>query len=94
MLAVALRLTASIGRPWFAVLGALTYPLYLVHAHIGFIIFERLGDQVNHVLLVAATMLLMTGVAAALHYGVEQPLAPRLKRLLDRRPGSRRTTPA
>lgn len=86
MLAVALKLTSSIGRPWFAVLGALTYPLYLVHAHIGFIIFERLGDQVNHVLLVAATMLLMTGVAAALHYGVEQPLAPRLKRLLDRRP--------
>ncbi|WP_165549857.1 acyltransferase family protein [Kribbella speibonae] len=86
MLAVALKLTSRIGRPWFAVLGALTYPLYLVHAHIGFIIFERLGDQVNHVLLVAATMLLMTGVAAALHHGVEQPLAPRLKRLLDRRP--------
>ena len=84
MLAVALRLTHRLGRPWFAVLGALTYPLYLVHAHIGFIIFERLGDQVNHVLLVAATMLLMTGVAAALHYGVERPLAPRLKHLLDR----------
>ncbi|MFD3400018.1 hypothetical protein ACFWUU_05055 [Kribbella sp. NPDC058693] len=38
----------------------------------------------NHVLLVAATMLLMIGLAAALHYGVERPLAPRLKRLLDR----------
>ncbi|WP_350277816.1 acyltransferase [Kribbella sp. HUAS MG21] len=85
MLAVALGVTQRLGRPWFAVLGALTYPLYLVHAHIGFIIFERLGDQVNHVLLVAATMLLMTAVAAALHYGVERPLAPRLKRLLDRR---------
>lgn len=84
MLAVALKLTHRLGRPWFAVLGALTHPLYLVHAHIGFIIFERLGDQVNHVLLVAATMALMTGVAAALHYGVERPLAPRLKRLLDR----------
>ncbi|WP_327633111.1 acyltransferase [Kribbella sp. NBC_00482] len=84
MLAVALRLTHRFGRPWFAVLGALTYPLYLVHAHIGFVIFERLGDQVNHVLLAAATMLLMTGVAAALHYGVERPLAPRLKHLLDR----------
>lgn len=84
MLAVALNLTHRLGRPWFAVLGALTYPLYLVHAHIGFIIFERLGDQVNHVLLVATTMLLMIGVAAALHYAVERPLAPRLKRLLDR----------
>jgi peptidoglycan/LPS O-acetylase OafA/YrhL len=84
MLAVALKLTQRLGRPWFAVLGALTYPLYLVHAHLGFIIFERLGDQVNHVLLVAATMIAMVGVAAALHYWVEQPLAPRLKRALDR----------
>jgi peptidoglycan/LPS O-acetylase OafA/YrhL len=84
MLAVALKVTHRFGRPWFAVLGALTYPLYLVHAHLGFIIFERLGDQVNHVLLVAATMVLMVGIATALHYGVEQPLAPRLKRLLDR----------
>ncbi|MEU8221363.1 acyltransferase [Kribbella sp. NPDC048915] len=83
MLAIALRRTQCLGRPWFAMLGALTYPLYLVHAHIGFIIFERLGDRVNHVLLVAATMLLMTGVAAALHRFVERPLAPRLKRLLD-----------
>ncbi|HEY3558939.1 MAG TPA: acyltransferase [Kribbella sp.] len=90
MLAVALKLTHRLGRPWFAVLGALTYPLYLIHAHIGFIIFERLGDNVNHVLLVAATMLLMVGVAAALHYGVEQPLAPRLKRLLDRFPRAAR----
>jgi len=55
-----------------------------VHAHIGLIIFERLGDQVNHILLVAATMIAMVGVAAALHYGVEQPLAPRLKRILAR----------
>jgi peptidoglycan/LPS O-acetylase OafA/YrhL len=84
MLAVALRLTHRLGRPWFAVLGALTYPLYLVHAHIGFVIFDRLGDQANHILLVAATMALMVGVAAALHYGIERPLAPRLKRLLDR----------
>jgi len=84
MLAIALKLTSRLGRPWFAVLGALTYPLYLVHAHIGFIIFERLGNQVNHVLLVAATMLAMIGVAAALHYGVENPIAPRLKRLLER----------
>ncbi|MFI6675912.1 hypothetical protein [Kribbella sp. NPDC050470] len=82
MLAIATRLTQHLGRPWFAVLGALTYPLYLIHAHLGFIIFERLGDQVNHVLLVAATMILMIAAAAALHYCVERPLAPRLKSLL------------
>jgi peptidoglycan/LPS O-acetylase OafA/YrhL len=59
--------------------------LYLIHAHLGFIVFERLGDQVNHVVLVAATMVVMTAAAAALHYWVERPLAPRLKRLLEKR---------
>ncbi|MEJ1105638.1 MULTISPECIES: acyltransferase family protein [unclassified Kribbella] len=83
MLAVALKLTQRLGRPWFAVLGALTYPLYLIHAHIGVIVFERLGDQVNHVLLVAATMIVMVAAAAALHRWVERPLAPRLKRVLS-----------
>ncbi|GAA1696710.1 acyltransferase [Kribbella yunnanensis] len=84
MMAIALKLTIRLGRPWFAVLGALTYPLYLVHAHIGFIIFERLGDRFGRILLVTLTTAAMFGVAAALHYWVEQPLAPRLKRLLDR----------
>jgi peptidoglycan/LPS O-acetylase OafA/YrhL len=86
MLLVALGKTQRLARPWFAVLGALTYPLYLVHAHVGFIIFERLGAHVNAILLVVATMALMIGAAAALHYGVEKPLAPRLKRLLEKLP--------
>lgn len=85
LLAIAMRLTQHLGRPWFAVLGALTYPLYLIHAHLGFIVFERLGDQVNHVLLVAATMTVMTAAAAALHYWIERPLAPGLKRVLSGR---------
>nr|WP_275402642.1 acyltransferase [Streptomyces sp. SID13031] len=84
MVLVALGKTQGLGRPWFAVLGALTYPLYLIHAHIGFIIFERVGPHVNAIILVIATMLLMTAVAAALHYLIEKPLAPRLKRLLQR----------
>jgi len=84
MLLVALGKTQNLARPWFAVLGALTYPLYLVHAHVGFIIFERLGSHLNAVLLVIATMAVMIGAAAALHYGIEKPLAPRLKQLLER----------
>jgi peptidoglycan/LPS O-acetylase OafA/YrhL len=90
MLLVALRLTQRVGRPWFAVLGAVTYPLYLLHAHIGFIIFDRLGPHLNAVLLVITTMLLMTAAAAALHYLIEKPLAPNLKRLLTRVPPKHR----
>ena len=33
---VALQVTRRLRRPWFAALGALTYPLYLVHAYSGF----------------------------------------------------------
>ena len=84
MLLVALQKTQHLARPWFAVLGALTYPLYLLHAHIGFIIFERLGPHLNAAVLATATMLLMVAAAAALHYLIEKPLAPRLKRQLQR----------
>lgn len=84
MVAVALRRTAGLARPWFAALGALTYPLYLVHAHIGFIIFERLGDWVNKYLLVAGTMAAMIGLAYLINRLVEEPLAPLLRRRLER----------
>jgi peptidoglycan/LPS O-acetylase OafA/YrhL len=85
MLLVALRVTASWARAWFATLGALTYPLYLIHAHIGFVVFERLGPHVNATLLTLATVAAMIAAAIALHQYVEKPLAPRLKRLLGPR---------
>ncbi|MEV6282800.1 acyltransferase [Kribbella sp. NPDC051770] len=82
MIAVALRLTTRLARPWFVALGALTYPLYLIHAHIGFIIFERLGNAVNKYVLVGVTCLVMVAAAYLIHRYVEKPLAPRLKRVL------------
>jgi len=45
-------------------------------------------------LLVIATMAVMIDAAAALHYGIEKPLAPRLKQLLERMlPGRPATVP-
>jgi peptidoglycan/LPS O-acetylase OafA/YrhL len=85
MLAVALRLTTRLARPWFVVPGALTYPLYLIHAHIGFIVFERMGDHVNKYLLVGSTTAAMVGAAYLINRYVEKPLAPRLKRVLEGR---------
>ena len=90
MLLSALRFTERLARPWFAVLGALTYPLYLLHAHIGFIIFGRLGPHLNAVLLLTATMLLMAAAAATLHHLIDKPLAPSLKRLLTPAPPKHR----
>ncbi|MET8048648.1 acyltransferase [Streptosporangium sp. NPDC005286] len=82
MTLVALRATQRLGRPWFAVAGALTYPLYLVHAHVGFVIFDRLGGSVPRYFLLAGLVALMGLAAYAIHILVERPLAPLLKRFL------------
>lgn len=79
---ISLRVTQRLGRPWFAVAGALTYPLYLIHAHVGFIVFDRLGDVVQRHVLLIGTVVLMCLAAYAINVAVERPLAPRLKRLL------------
>lgn len=75
---------SRIARPWFAVAGALTYPLYLVHAYNGFVMFDRFGRVVNKWVLLVATIALMASAAYAIHRFVEKPLAPRLKRALVR----------
>jgi peptidoglycan/LPS O-acetylase OafA/YrhL len=100
---IALRVTRRFGRPWFAVAGALTYPLYLVHAYNGFALFNIFGGAVNRWVLLAAMITGMGCAAYAIHRLVEVRFAPRLKRALarladaaDRRlPGAcRRAAPA
>lgn len=45
------------------VLGACTYPLYLIHQHIGFMIFNNFIGMFNKYLLLAVTMSAMTATA-------------------------------
>ncbi|MFC5830082.1 acyltransferase family protein [Nonomuraea insulae] len=82
---VALRVTHSLARPWLVTAGALTYPLYLLHAHIGFILFARLEGSINKYVLLVAMIVVMLGAAYLVYRFVERPLAPRLKRLLSKR---------
>ena len=67
-------------------LGALTYPLYLIHATIGFIIFNNFGNTVNRYVLLIAVILLMIIMAWGIHKFAEKPLAqflqPKLRKLL------------
>jgi peptidoglycan/LPS O-acetylase OafA/YrhL len=84
MTLIALRVTRRLGRPWFAVAGTLTYPLYLSHAYNGFVIWNRLGHAVNQWVLLVSMITGMGCVAYAIHHLVEVPLAPRLKRALTR----------
>ncbi len=85
MLLVALRLSGPIGRrPWLLA-GALTYPLYLLHQNIGFIVFNHAYPQWNAHLLLWGMVGLMLLAAYAVNRLVERPLAPKLKALLLRR---------
>ncbi|WP_440056601.1 acyltransferase family protein (plasmid) [Pseudoalteromonas sp. T1lg65] len=70
--------------PVFYYFGILTYPLYLVHQHIGYMIFNQFGEQKSIALLVALCILLMLALAAAIHYIVEKPASRLLKRLWER----------
>jgi peptidoglycan/LPS O-acetylase OafA/YrhL len=84
MTLIAVRATRQLGRPWFAVAGALTYPLYLVHAYIGFVLFNRFGDGADRWVVLAAMVAGLSGAAYAIHQLVEVRFAPRLKRALVR----------
>jgi peptidoglycan/LPS O-acetylase OafA/YrhL len=97
---VALRVTRRLGRPWFAALGALTYPLYLVHAYSGFTLFNVFAGQARRLgqlgpwLLLAGVIVFMTGLAYAVHQVAEVRFAPRLKAGLARVPGLRPVRPS
>ncbi|MET8865099.1 acyltransferase [Nonomuraea sp. NPDC004580] len=82
---IALRVTRALARPWLVTAGALTYPLYLLHAHVGFILFARLEGAFNKYVLLVGMIVVMLVAAYAVHRFVERPLAPVLKRLLSKR---------
>ena len=97
MTLVAFRRTGFVGRRNWIAMGALTYPLYLIHQNIGFIIFQRTNGQVNRYLLLLMIIVAMLMLAFFVHAFVEKKLARVLKRLLQsafdpHRMGSKATT--
>ncbi|MDP4503771.1 acyltransferase family protein [Nonomuraea turcica] len=79
---IALGVTRRLGRPWLATAGTLTYPLYLLHAHIGFILINRVGATLDKYVLLAALLATMAAAAYAVHRLVERSAAPLIKRIL------------
>ncbi|MDB9783199.1 acyltransferase, partial [Winogradskyella sp.] len=59
MLLVSTNKLKRINLPKFAKLGVLTYPLYLLHQRIGYIIFNNLGVYINKYFLVISTIVFM-----------------------------------
>jgi peptidoglycan/LPS O-acetylase OafA/YrhL len=68
------------------VAGALTYPFYLVHEHLGWVVIHVLHRdlRVPAAATFALTVTAMLALAWVLHRCVERPLTPRLRRVLSR----------
>lgn len=79
MLAVATRRTGRFAHWRWVALGSLTYPLYLLHQNIGYMVFNAIYPQVNAHLLFWGTIALMLVMSYAVHATVERPLSRPLK---------------
>lgn len=82
-LLIATNKTAAIGALNWTALGALTYPLYLLHQMIGFMIFNVAYPAVNPHLLLWSTIALMIGASHLIHVKIEAPVARLMKRSLS-----------
>lgn len=64
---------------WLSVLGALTYPLYLIHGQFGFFVIDQLHGALNGYAVLAIAVALALALAVALHYLVERTLHDRVR---------------
>lgn len=81
--AVLLPLDRS-GWRWLTVLGALTYPLYLLHEYWGWYVIHLLYPGTGRVATAVVAAAVCLAMAWLVHRLVERPLAPRFKRSLER----------
>lgn len=70
-------------KPYFYYIGILTYPLYLIHQHIGYMVFNTFGHEDNIAILVFITSMLMLAMAFLIWRYIERPLAYRFKNLIQ-----------
>jgi peptidoglycan/LPS O-acetylase OafA/YrhL len=70
--------------PGLMTVGALTYPLYLLHRQLGWVAIDRLHDSMPAWLLLTLVVTGALTLAWIVHRLVERPLAPKLRRGLKR----------
>ncbi|MFJ2027028.1 acyltransferase family protein [Streptomyces sp. NPDC087897] len=69
---------------WLTFAGALTYPFYLLHEHLGWFVIRVLnrGLRIPPQLTLISTVVLILVLAYLMHRFVEKPVGPRLKRTM------------
>ncbi|MEV4740600.1 acyltransferase [Streptomyces sp. NPDC049555] len=91
MAAVALGWTRRIRWGWLSTAGVLTYPLYLLHERIGWVVIQHTEPYLSQYVLVPALIAAMLGAAWLLHRFWERPLARLVKRGMNRALADMRT---
>ena len=67
-----------------AMLGLLTYPVYLLHQNLGYVLYGWLNQlTAQPALSLAATLAAVVALALMIHYGCEKRLGPWLKRRVE-----------
>lgn len=67
---------STLELPGASIAGGITYPLYLVHAHFGYMVFARYGSDANKAWLIPAVMAGAVAIALAIHLVVERAMRP------------------
>lgn len=85
ILATVIPRVRTLRLPGAATAGALTYPIYLLHAHIAYMLLDTFATESTKWLVYTAVTVFVLGLAYALHILVERhPLSRRFwKWLLD-----------
>lgn len=88
MLLIALKRSGPLARARWALAGAISYPIYLLHQHIGFMIFNALYPAINPHVLFWSTIALVTAAGYLVHVFVEarfsRPMLTAVNRIADR----------
>ncbi len=80
--AVALGWLSWVRGRWLVVVGATTYPLYLLHLDLGGTMLYLWRDTMPPLVLVALVTVAMIVLAWLVHRYVERPIAPLMKRAM------------
>lgn len=63
--------------------GALTYPIYLVHTQFGYAVIDVLAHETTRTVALFAAGGLSLVLAVVIHYGIERPTSARLRRAVQ-----------
>lgn len=71
-----------LNRPSFVTIGALTYPLYLIHQNIGYILIENLAPYINKQIVLLGVIAAMTIASYIIYRFGERPISAQLKTMI------------